>query len=178
MLGKPVISFEALTFFTVTLVVLLRIIESLDYSNSSYRGTKEFANFIIGTSLTIFGLMLAFRIFFGTAILRGDVGVPKNIEVFCLCLAFLFSVLAVMTIVVSIDQRSGFFVWVSGSLAAILIGYANVVKYKEVTDVLTPSRSEAQVVPVPVAVVNARENARPSARRDSFSHRTCEHCKH
>ena len=50
-----------------------------------------------------------------------------------------------------------------------LIGHVNIAntKYKEVTDVKTLNRSEAQVVPVPVPIGNARQNARRLARRNS-----------
>ena len=138
--NEPIITYEALTFFSATLVAMLQIIENLDQSfvefpDGSIHNTKAFANFLVGTAISIFGLMLTFRTFFGTSVLRGDVGVAKNIEVFCLCLAFLFTVLALMTIVAHINLISGISgisVWVSSCIAAILVGYANVSKYDEV----------------------------------------------
>lgn len=173
MADKPVISFEALTFFSATLAVMLEIVSStydpyVYFQDNSDNNVKAYANFFIGTSLAIFLLMLGFRALLGTAVLRGDVGVPKNIEMFCLCLAFFFAVLAVMTIVVSIHKISGVFVWVSGTVAAVVIGYANTVKYKEVTDVQIPIKSEALVV-VPQA--NTRENARRQNHADDIQFR-------
>ena len=134
---EPIISYEALTFFSATLVAMLQIIENLDnefvgFPDGSIHNTKAFANFLVGTALSIFGLMLTFRTFFGTAVLRGDVGLAKNIEVFCLCLAFLFTILAVMTIVVHINVISGIAVWVSSCIAAILVGYTSISKYDDV----------------------------------------------
>ena len=135
--NEPIITYEALTFFSATLVAMLQIIENLDRSfvefpDGSIHNTKAFANFLVGTAISIFGLMLTFRTFFGTSVLRGDVGVAKNIEVFCLCLAFLFTVLALMTIVAHLNLISGISVWVSSCIAAILVGYANISKYDEV----------------------------------------------